>query len=74
MTEDTKYEKYVELFCQHFEDGINQAGLNDMSRCGFIFLFVRDDKPVCIDRASNLTDGTIKNVLSEVLREMKKDD
>lgn len=68
----TEYEKYVERFCQNFEDGMKQVGMDDKSKCGFIFLFVRDNKPGCIDRASNMTDDSIVNILEDVLTEMKK--
>lgn len=67
-----EYDKYLHLFCQRFEDGMEEAGLVKTNKCGFIFIFVRDNKPGCIDRASNLDDESIKNVLSDILSEMER--
>ena len=72
---DSKYRDYISLFCNTFEKGLREIGcIDDDDKNGFIFLFVRRNKPGCIDRASNLSEESIKDILTMVIEEMGKNE
>lgn len=64
-----RYDKYLRLFCQKFEDSLKQ--LPNTFNTGFIFLFVRDNQPDCTDVASNLDLDTQIHYLEEILLKLK---
>lgn len=62
---NAKYTEALMDFAESFEYAMNRSGFNkDNERCGFIFLFVRENSPQCVDFVSNLKNRTVKNVLT----------
>jgi hypothetical protein len=70
MSDDSvqkEYDEYVRKFCDKFEDGIKIADERNNTKTGFVFVFVREIDPGCIDVASNLSSDSVKNVLEMAL-------
>lgn len=67
MTDNNEYHTYLLRFANKFEKGIKQVDLDTESKTGYIFLFIRDLQPGCIDLVTNLTTKCVLDALEMAL-------